>query len=67
MELIRLYVQQDNRHWEEVIKVSDLLNRVANLEISGATITHASKMNLTNKTQKKVRTPLAGPARHLYA
>lgn len=67
MDLVRLYVTQDNRQWQETLRADQLSNRLADLELSGAKIEHASKVNLTKKPQKKVRTTLAGTVRHLYA
>jgi hypothetical protein len=67
MDLVRLYVVQDNRQWQELIPSNQLANRLANLEIAGATVEHASKLNMTKKSKRKQRTTLAGAARHLYA
>jgi hypothetical protein len=67
MELVRLYIRQDNRQWQETIPKDQLLNRIANLEIDGATVEHASKMTMVQKSKRKQRTTLAGAARHLYA
>jgi hypothetical protein len=66
MELIRLYITQDNRQWQETIKQSDMLERLAELELTGATVHHATRMTPIKPSRPK-RSSLAGAARHLYA
>jgi hypothetical protein len=67
MDLVRLYVVQDSRQWQELIPGDQLANRLANLEIDGATVKHASNVAINKKSKRKQRATLAGAVRHLYA
>ena len=59
MRIVRLYVVQDNRRWEEDIPYGPHLERVADLEIQGATVYHASLLSQakprTNRSRLKQR------------
>lgn len=49
MKLVRIYVSQDNRRWSEDIAYGHHLERIADLEISGATVYHASALEPARK------------------
>jgi hypothetical protein len=42
MKLVRLYVSHNNRRWHEDMPYGDHLERSADIEMTGATIYHAS-------------------------
>jgi hypothetical protein len=55
MKLVRLYVLQNNRRWHEDIPYGDHLERTADLEMSGATIYHASMVEAQLQSTKRRR------------
>jgi PII-like signaling protein len=52
MATVRLYISQDNRHWHEDLPHGAHLERAADLEMTGATIYHASILSAPKKSRK---------------
>jgi PII-like signaling protein len=52
MATVRLYITQDNRRWHEDLPHGTHLERIADLEIAGATIYHASLLSQPKRPRK---------------
>lgn len=64
MEIVRLYVSHNNASWHEDIPCGKHLDRLAELEIEGATVYHASL--LPPITKKRTRSTGARLKQRLY-
>jgi len=58
MRTVRLYVVQDNRQWCEDLPYGDHLERIADLEMQGSTIMHASLIRPPTQNTKPSRARL---------